>query len=259
MDRRHDLRDALDELYADYGGSDLAREVSGADRETAGGAEPRAEDGRARVPAKGSGGVVGRLVQELDRSHFEESCLAIGRGERPFVLSERLEAFLSDADHSRDCRDAARDPVGRRGARARGPGPQVSGAARRDGRATLLGRLGLDRPELRAWALYDVANSAAVTSVLTAILPIYFARVAAAELPPAVATQRFALATTVGLAVVAVLAPVLGTLADVRPVKKRMLARVRARRRGRHRGARSRSARATGSSPRRSSSSSTSA
>jgi UMF1 family MFS transporter len=100
----------------------------------------------------------------------------------------------------------------------------VSGAVRRDGRATLLGRLGLDRPELRAWVLYDVANSAAVTSVLTAILPIYFARVAAAELPPAVATQRFALATTVGLAVVAVLAPVLGTLADVRPMKKRMLA-----------------------------------
>ena len=108
VDRRRDLRDALDELYAEYGGSDLAREMSGADRETAGGAEPRAEDGRARVPAKGSGGVVGRLVQELDRSHFEESCLAIGRGERPFVLSERLDAFLSDADHSRACRDAAR-------------------------------------------------------------------------------------------------------------------------------------------------------
>jgi len=108
VDRRRDLRDALDELYAEYGGSDLAREMSGADRETAGGAEPRGEDGRARVPAKGSGGVVGRLVQELDRSHFEESCLAIGRGERPFVLSERLDAFLSDADHSRACRDAAR-------------------------------------------------------------------------------------------------------------------------------------------------------
>jgi UMF1 family MFS transporter len=90
--------------------------------------------------------------------------------------------------------------------------------------ASLLDRLGLGRPALRAWALYDVANSAAVTSVLTAILPIYFARVAAAELAPAVATQRFALATTAGLAVVAVLAPVLGTLADLRPVKKRLLA-----------------------------------
>jgi UMF1 family MFS transporter len=87
-----------------------------------------------------------------------------------------------------------------------------------------LARLGLGRPELKAWALYDVANSAAVTSVLTAILPIYFARVAAADLPPAIATQRFALATTLGLAAVAVLAPVLGTLADARPLKKRLLA-----------------------------------
>jgi UMF1 family MFS transporter len=89
--------------------------------------------------------------------------------------------------------------------------------------APLLERLGLGRPELRAWALYDVANSAAVTSVLTALLPIYFARVAAADLPPAEATQRFALATTIGLAAVALLAPLLGTIADVRPVKKRLL------------------------------------
>ena len=134
----------------------------------------------------------------------------------------------------------------------------MSGPARVEGRATLLGRLGLDRPELRAWVLYDVANSAAVTSVLTAILPIYYARVAAAELPPAVATQRFALATTAGLAVVAVLAPVLGTLADVRPLKKRCSPRSRSpapRRRPRS----SRSVRATGSSRPRSSSSSTSA
>jgi UMF1 family MFS transporter len=90
--------------------------------------------------------------------------------------------------------------------------------------ARLFERLGLGRPELRAWALYDVANSAAVTSVLTAILPIYFARVAAGELAPTVATQRFALATAAGLTLVAVLAPVLGTIADVRPTKKRLLA-----------------------------------
>jgi UMF1 family MFS transporter len=90
-------------------------------------------------------------------------------------------------------------------------------------RPGFLERLCLHRPELRAWALYDVANSAAVTSVVTAIFPIYFARVAAAGLPPAVATQRYALATTVGLVCVAALAPVLGTLADVRPVKKALL------------------------------------
>jgi MFS transporter, UMF1 family len=85
-------------------------------------------------------------------------------------------------------------------------------------------RLGLGRPELRAWALYDCANSAAVTSIVTAIFPIYFGSVAAVGLEPAVATRTYAVATTVGLAAVALLAPVLGTLADLRPWKKPLLA-----------------------------------
>jgi UMF1 family MFS transporter len=85
-------------------------------------------------------------------------------------------------------------------------------------------RLGLGRPELRAWALYDCANSAAVTSIITAIFPVYFGSVAAVGLAPTVATKYYAVATTVGLAAVAVLAPLLGTLADVRPWKKRLLA-----------------------------------
>ncbi|WP_242346597.1 hypothetical protein [Anaeromyxobacter terrae] len=92
VDRRRDLRETLDRLYAEY-----AESGSGADRRG---------DGREERPA--GGGVVGRFVQELDRSHFEQSCLAVGRGERPFLLSDRLEAFLADGGHSRDCRDAAR-------------------------------------------------------------------------------------------------------------------------------------------------------
>jgi UMF1 family MFS transporter len=47
--------------------------------------------------------------------------------------------------------------------------------------------------------------------------------VAAADLPPAVATARFALATTVGLTLIAIAAPFLGTLADYAAVKKKML------------------------------------
>jgi len=90
-------------------------------------------------------------------------------------------------------------------------------------RPGLLARLGLGTPSC-GLALYDCANSAAVTSVLTAIFPIYFVSVAAGDLPPALATQRYALATTASLVIVAVLAPFLGAIADVRPVKKRMLA-----------------------------------
>ena len=41
-----------------------------------------------------------------------------------------------------------------------------------------LENLGLHRPELRAWAMYDWANSAMVTTIITAVFPIYYANVA---------------------------------------------------------------------------------
>lgn len=87
----------------------------------------------------------------------------------------------------------------------------------------VLRALGLDRPELRAWALYDWANSAFVTTVVTAVFPVYYSAVAAADLPPATATVRFATASTAALVLVAVFSPFLGALADRAPVKKRFL------------------------------------
>ena len=87
-----------------------------------------------------------------------------------------------------------------------------------------LERIGLGRPELRAWAMYDWANSAFMTTIIAAVFPVYFIEVAGATLAPAAAQFRFALATTLGLTVVAVLSPVLGTLADTRGAKKRFLA-----------------------------------
>ena len=87
-----------------------------------------------------------------------------------------------------------------------------------------LSRLGLHRPELRAWALYDWANSAVVATIIAAVFPIYFYRVAGAGLPEGVATQRFAIATLVAMAGLALLAPILGIVADNWPVKKKLLA-----------------------------------
>ncbi len=46
----------------------------------------------------------------------------------------------------------------------------------------LLERLGLGRPELRAWAMYDWANSAFQTTIIAAVFPIYFHNVVAADL-----------------------------------------------------------------------------
>jgi UMF1 family MFS transporter len=97
----------------------------------------------------------------------------------------------------------------------------AGGGARR---ARLLARLGLDRKELRAWAMYDWANSAMVTTIVTAVFPIYFARVAAADLPESRATYQLASTTTIALAISAVLSPILGALADSAGLKKRLLA-----------------------------------
>lgn len=72
--------------------------------------------------------------------------------------------------------------------------------------------------------MYDWANSAFMATVVTAVFPIYFPLVAAAELDPAVASFRFASTTFIALSIVAVLAPVLGAIADVAAVKKKMLA-----------------------------------
>jgi MFS transporter, UMF1 family len=88
----------------------------------------------------------------------------------------------------------------------------------------LLERLALHRPELRAWAYYDLANSAFITIVVTAVFPTYFAWVAETELPGNVATGRFVFATSISLAVIALLSPILGAMADNAPIKKRFLA-----------------------------------
>ncbi len=87
--------------------------------------------------------------------------------------------------------------------------------------------IGLKRPTHRAWALYDWANSAFVTVIIAAIFPVYFAKVANATdlaLDPSIATQRLAYTTSLALALVAIMAPLLGAIADSAPVKKKLLA-----------------------------------
>lgn len=71
--------------------------------------------------------------------------------------------------------------------------------------------------------MYDWANSAMIVIVVTAVFPIFFSSYAASHLPPAVVQFRFSAATTIGLAVIAVLAPILGAIADHAPLKKRLL------------------------------------
>lgn len=89
----------------------------------------------------------------------------------------------------------------------------------------LLDKLGLHRPELRAWAMYDWANSAFVLVVITAVFPIYFSNVAQAAGQTAdEATANLSWATTIALVLTALMSPTLGALSDFLATRKKFLA-----------------------------------
>ena len=72
-----------------------------------------------------------------------------------------------------------------------------------------------------AWTMYDWANSAFATTIMAAVLPIYFSQVAGATLPSAtVATAYWSTGLSISLIIIAVLAPILGTISDVMRGKK---------------------------------------
>lgn len=73
---------------------------------------------------------------------------------------------------------------------------------------------GRRRSAQRAWCLYDWANSTFATSVVSAILPVYFARTAARTMPAHEATAVWGYASAAALALTAVLSPIVGALAD---------------------------------------------
>src|SRR5512138_1535646 len=89
---------------------------------------------------------------------------------------------------------------------------------------SLLARLGLDRPDLRAWAMYDWAASSMQTTIMVAVYPIYFVKVAGANLAESGATQRLATVNSLALVVIALVSPVLGAISDYGGNKKRFIA-----------------------------------
>ena len=102
------------------------------------------------------------------------------------------------------------------------PVAQTSVTDRR--RLGFLSRLGLNRPELRAWAMYDWAVSSVQTTIMVAVFPVYFVNIAKSNLGESGATQAIATANTIVAVVLALLSPVLGAVSDYVAAKKRMLA-----------------------------------
>lgn len=81
------------------------------------------------------------------------------------------------------------------------------------------------RRRIRAWAMYDWANSAFATTILAAVLPVYYSQVAGRTLGSAAQATAYWTATlSISLIIVAILSPILGTISDLKRGKKKFLA-----------------------------------
>jgi UMF1 family MFS transporter len=76
---------------------------------------------------------------------------------------------------------------------------------------------------LWSWALYDAGNSAFATTVMAAVLPVYYREVAARGLSMTTALAYWGYASAAALAISVVTAPFSGAAADARGWKKRGL------------------------------------
>nr|WP_255374128.1 MFS transporter [Cohnella sp. OV330] len=80
-----------------------------------------------------------------------------------------------------------------------------------------------DKKAIRAWMMYDWANSSFATTIMAAVMPIYYAGVAASGLEDGRATSYWGFTQTAAAIVIAVLSPLLGAIADRSGGKKRFL------------------------------------
>ena len=76
---------------------------------------------------------------------------------------------------------------------------------------------------INSWAMYDWGKSAFETTIMAAVLPVYYSSVAAANLPANQATVYWGYTTSIALFIIAILSPVLGAIADYKGSKKRYL------------------------------------
>lgn len=76
---------------------------------------------------------------------------------------------------------------------------------------------------INAWSMYDWANSAFVTTIMAAVLPIYYSAIAETSLTPTQTTAYWGYTNSIALILVALISPILGAIADFRGAKKRYL------------------------------------
>lgn len=75
-----------------------------------------------------------------------------------------------------------------------------------------------------SWLFYDWANSIYATNIMAAIFPIYFTSVASAASDGTTGLQWWGIGTSIATLIVALLGPILGSLADCKGMKKKLWA-----------------------------------
>lgn len=71
--------------------------------------------------------------------------------------------------------------------------------------------------------LYDFGNSAFATTIMAAVLPVYYSSVAGSGLEEGMATSYWGYSQSISVLIVAVLAPILGAISDFSAAKKKFL------------------------------------
>ncbi|RWZ55247.1 MFS transporter [Halobacillus fulvus] len=74
-----------------------------------------------------------------------------------------------------------------------------------------------------SWMLYDFGNSAFATTMMAAVLPIFYYDVAAKGVQESLATSYWGYSQSIAVLIVALLAPILGAISDYSAAKKRFL------------------------------------
>jgi UMF1 family MFS transporter len=81
----------------------------------------------------------------------------------------------------------------------------------------------MKRKEIFGWTMYDWANSAFATTIMAAVLPIFYYDVAAKTIDSTLATSYWGYSQSIAVLLIAILAPVLGAIADHSSSKKAFL------------------------------------
>ncbi|WP_339062851.1 MFS transporter [Tepidibacillus marianensis] len=81
----------------------------------------------------------------------------------------------------------------------------------------------MNKKAIWGWTMYDWADSAFATTIMAAVLPIFYTDVAGASLPSTTATAYWGYTSSIAMLIIAVLAPILGAIADYSRSKKKFL------------------------------------